>query len=178
MAATPGFVAVGVTDGDAFQRIFAHELAHDFGLDHRRRRTDAPGWDLSGRLGSAQGRSSRRRALGLHHITVTDRWTHEAWIPVATIRYLASWARPSVVGAATRAKLTSKIEVFCAGETERYDMAAGLPLALPPRQPLQANVAVVAGVFAAAGDLPIELALVTQFPWLSEPTLPAARGRC
>ena len=80
-----GLVAFGNTDLARFQRTFAHELGHLFGLGHNTRRLDQVGFDTptpTGWLGLG-----RVKGTTLFDIMAAGRLTAEAWVDIANYNH-------------------------------------------------------------------------------------------
>lgn len=80
-----GRVAFGNTELSRFQRTFAHELGHNFGLGHNSRRLDDVGFDVDDLLGLG-----RPKPMSLYDIMAAGRLTHQAWIDTRTYNFLSS----------------------------------------------------------------------------------------
>lgn len=151
---TPGFNAFGNTDQARHQRSFAHELGHNFGLNHNTQ-TLAPdfGWDVGARLPqNPAGNNSTGRLKGgaLNDIMVAGQLTNVAWVDQVTYN--------SLLGSAI--------------------LAAGSPRLAGPIGPIAQvepfpRTLVVQGTFAPNGDL-LELEPAFRFPWPSEASFEVA----
>ncbi len=96
---TPGFLAFGNTAANRFQRTFAHEVGHNFGMGHNTRTVGDPGWDVGARLpGAPAGNgvpAGRIKSDTLSDIMVGGLLTNQAWIdPTSHGAILAAVAAP------------------------------------------------------------------------------------
>ena len=84
---TPGKVAYGNTQDIRFQRTFAHEVGHNYGLNHNNNATGMIGWDTTARLvGNPAGNNVAGRVKGstLWDIMVGGQLTSSAWVAPAS----------------------------------------------------------------------------------------------
>jgi hypothetical protein len=144
-----GFNAFGNTEAVRYQRTYAHELGHNFGLSHNSR-TLAPevGWDVTSRLpGNPAGNNvtGRVKAPTLFDIMVGGQVTNSAWVDITTYNFFS----------------TSGI--------------VGSPDAGGDKGKPQQRVAVIQGIFNRSGDSLIYLEPIFRFPWLSQQTITRAQ---
>jgi hypothetical protein len=88
-ATVGGRVAFGNTEDVRYQRSYAHELTHNFGLNHVNRTLDETGWDVGNRLANnpaGNNETSRVKPSGSDFDLQTPaKLTNQAWID--TIHY-------------------------------------------------------------------------------------------
>lgn len=138
----PGHSAFGNTDPIRGQRSYAHELTHNFGLDHNSRNLDQIGWDVGPRLPShptGNNTMGRLKGTSLSDIQVAGLLTNQAWVDTVTYNYLLS---SHILG----------------GSDPSHDQ--DMPVA---------RVAVVQGIFDPTGQRLISLKPVFRYPWASTP---------
>ncbi|MBK6904156.1 MAG: hypothetical protein IPH04_15485 [Saprospirales bacterium] len=96
-----GFQAFGNTDLTRHQRTLAHELGHNFGLNHNSRTiTPDVGWDVGARLENnpaANNTTGRIKATTMNDIMVGGQLTNSAWVDVTTYSFFESSS--SILGA-------------------------------------------------------------------------------
>lgn len=154
-----GFNAFGNTEVSRGQRSYAHELTHNFGLDHNTRNLDQVGWDVGARIADnwpGNGVTGRIRPMTLFDIQTAGLLTNQAWVDVTTYNFLL--ASPVLARAGGPQLATTSGAIF-ARTTE-------------PSQ----RVAVIQGIFDRSGSKLIRLEPVIRFPWSSEPSLPSDAG--
>jgi hypothetical protein len=87
-----GRVAFGNTEDVRYQRSYAHELTHNFGLNHNTRTLDQTGWDVGGRLlnnPAGNNEANRVKPSGSDFdIQRGGALTNEAWIDTVNYTYL------------------------------------------------------------------------------------------
>lgn len=152
-----GFNAFGNTDLTRGQRSYAHELTHNFGLDHNTRNLDEVGWDVGGRLiGNWSGNNvaGRLKPTTMFDIQAAGRLTNEAFVDTTTYNFLLA------------SPILASREVLLAGLNPQAF------LQIEPR----AEVAVIQGIIDPTGSKLLQLKPVFRFPWASEPTNPEQRG--
>lgn len=137
-----GRVAFGNTQFSRHQRTFAHELGHNFGLDHNSR-SIAPdlGWDITARLENnpaANNTTGRLKGSSLNDIMRGGQLTNSAWVDEQT--YISFLANPV---------LTTALKTAQEKPSER--------------------VLVVQGAMTEKGDALAFLEPSFRFPWPSEP---------
>ncbi len=138
-----GFNAFGNTEGIRYQRTYAHELGHNFGLSHDSR-TIAPetGWDVTGRLNNnpaSNNVTERVKPSTRNDIMVPAQFTNTAWVDITTYNFF----------------LGSSI-------FSSPDGAGG------DRFKPQQRIAVIQGIFNRTGDSLLYLEPVFRYPWLSQ----------
>jgi len=152
----PGFSAFGNTELTRGQRSFAHELTHNFGLNHNTNPLDQVGWDVGARLeiSSWVGNNvtDSFKPTTLSDIQVAGLLTKDAWIDTTNYNFLLSSpilarAEPSMV------------------------KGSGVLMSPAVQQNKSERVAVVQGIFDPSGEKLLELKPVLRLPWPSEPTL-------
>jgi hypothetical protein len=85
-----GFTAFGNTEHIRYQRTFAHELGHNFGLSHNTRTLVETGWDVFGFL---EGNPATNNTTGsvkpdfLFDIMVGGKLTNNAWVDTTTYNF-------------------------------------------------------------------------------------------
>ena len=159
LANVGGFDAFGNSDPIRGQRSYAHELTHNFGLNHISRMLDEVGWDVGGRLvnnWAGNGVTGRVKPTSLFDVQVAGRLTNEAWIDTTNYNFLL--ASPRLASAP--------------GSLASTDLAVG---AFQFGEPLE-RVAVIQGILDPSGERLIRLEPVIRFPWRSEPTAAVERG--
>jgi hypothetical protein len=140
-----GFNAFGNTEAVRFQRTYAHELGHNFGLSHDAR-TLAPevGWDVTARLPNNPAGNNvvgRVKTTARNDIMVPAIFTDNAWVDLTTYN-------------------------FFLGSPIVSSPDAGGDKARP-----QLRVAVIQGIFNRRGDSLIYLKPIFRFPWLSQQSI-------
>jgi len=131
--------AFGNTELIRSQRTYAHELGHNFGLDHNNRTLDQVGWDVGARLPNnpaANNTSDRIKPMTLNDIMVGGQLTNSAWVDTTTYSFF----------------LNSNI------------LSASPDTGSPDQE-----VLVIQGAFDRAGQTLVFLEPVFRFPWLSQP---------
>src|SRR5262249_2080037 len=86
-----GFNAFGNTEVTPGQRRYAHELTHNFGLDHNTRNLDQVGWDVGARLNNnwaGNNTTGRVRPTTLFDIQAAGKLTNQAWVDTITYNFL------------------------------------------------------------------------------------------
>ncbi len=146
-----GFVAFGNVQDIRYQRTYAHELTHNFGLDHNST-TLSPetGWDVGARLpGNPAGNNTtgRVKPSALNDIMVGGQLTNSAWITVDNYNFLLNSASINTMATASASD------------------------DLTPR------VLIVQGTFNAKGDSLVYLEPVFRYPWPSQATPRQQTGR-
>ncbi|MDQ3682863.1 MAG: hypothetical protein M3352_07305, partial [Bacteroidota bacterium] len=138
-----GFNAFGNTQDIRFQRTFAHELTHNFGLNHNSRTLNPEvGWDVASRLPAnpaGNNVTGRVKPSTLNDIMVAGILTTQAWVDVTTYNFFLG---SSIVGGS--------------------DATGG------DRFKPQQRIAVIQGIFSPLGDSLLYLEPVFRFPWLSQ----------
>jgi hypothetical protein len=153
-----GFNAFGNTDPVRGQRSYAHELTHNFGLDHITRNLDQVGWDVGGRLISnwtGNGVTNRVKPTTFFDVQVAGQVTNVALID--TINYNFLLASPVL---ASTDQLVASIN--------------GGPF-FQVREPSE-RVAVIQGVLDESGKELLRLQPVFRFPWPSEASFEQRQG--
>jgi len=136
-----GQVAFGNTQESRHQRTFAHELTHNFGLNHNSRTLDETGWDTGARLGgnpAANNTTGRVKDTGKFDIMVGGRLTANAWVDTTTYTFL----------------LGSPL----------------LAARLEAQQEAARRVLVVQGRFDSRGETLEKVEPAFRFPWTREPS--------
>jgi hypothetical protein len=133
-------VAFGNTEDVRYQRTYAHELLHNFGLGHNTLTLDEVGWDVGGRLvqnpaGNAE--TTRVKPFADFDVMNPNRLTNQAWIDTANYNYLLNHS--TLTGA-------------CGGRL----------------RPFAEEVTVLTGVFQANGTMKVHPVL--RYPWRSQPS--------
>jgi hypothetical protein len=151
---TNGFVAFGGTNANVYQRTFAHEVGHNFGLAHpdepggNPEELDQVGWDTGARLRNNPATNeidSVRRRVKFPPVVIEPtydmmrgaQFTRNAWIN--TQSYLDLLGDPTLAPAGSTPDEADK------------------------------NVMVIEGVVAPTEQEPFELNPVFRFPWRSVP---------
>ncbi len=137
-----GSVAYGNTQESRHQRTFAHELGHNFGLNHNSRALDQTGWDTAARLDgnpAANNTTGRVKNTGLFDVMVGGRLTANAWVDTTTYTFL--------LGSPLLASL-----------------------ALETQQEAARDVLVVQGRFDPEGETLEKMEPAFRFPWTREPS--------
>jgi hypothetical protein len=145
LAQVVGRAGFGNTDPVRHQRSFAHELTHNFGFNHISETLGDTGWDVGARLSGNPGTNNtvgRVKPSTLNDVQVAGLLTNQAWV--------------------SRSKYVSLLG------NSAFATAVGPGLASAAR--FSPRVAVIHGIFDAAGQRLIELRPVFRFPWRSEPT--------
>jgi len=86
----PGFVGYGNTEHIRYQRTFAHELGHQFGLDHNTRSIEEVGWDTNARLENNPATNNvvgRVKTSSKLDIMVAGLTSDVAWVDPETYAY-------------------------------------------------------------------------------------------
>ena len=141
LAQVGGRNAFGNTDPIRGQRSYAHELTHNFGLNHNNRNLDQVGWDVGARLpGNPAGNNTtgRVKPTTMFDIQVAGLLTNQAWVDTQTYNFLLS-----------SSTLTTSPDI--AGD-------------------LVQRALVIQGIFNASGTELIRLEPSFRFPWSSFPT--------
>lgn len=152
-----GFNAFGNTDVTRGQRSYAHELTHNFGLDHNTRNLDEIGWDVGGRLvnnWAGNNVAGRLKPLTMFDIQAAGKLTNEAFVDMTTYNFL--------LGSSVLASAPDQVAALNGVNLFRID---------PQRE-----VAVIQGIFDPTGTKLLQLKPVLRFPWASEPTNPEQQG--
>jgi hypothetical protein len=140
VAWTGSRVAFGNTQDVRYQRTYAHELLHDFGLGHNNRTLDEVGWDVGARLvqnPAGNGETTRVKPFTDFDIMNAGRLTNEAWIDTTNYKYLLNH---------------STLAGYCGWRL----------------RPFVEEVAVLRGVLQANGTMKIHPVL--RYPWKSQPS--------
>jgi len=141
-----GFVAFGNTQDVRYQRTFAHELGHNFGLNHNSNTLNPEtGWDVGARLpGNPAGNNvtGRVKPTTMNDIMVGGQLTNSAWITLSNYNFFAG---SSILSDAP----------------DRFE---------PDKRLVAERVAVVQGIFNLEGTQLISLEPVFRYPWLSQPS--------
>jgi hypothetical protein len=142
-------VAFGNTEDTRYQRTFAHELLHNFGLGHNNQGLDEVGWDVGARLvNNPAGNNEAGRVKPIttpvtgpdYDVMNAGKLTNEAWINTTNYKFLLNHCTLLLTGCK------------------------------PLRPFLQREVAVLRGSFDREGGKLISLQPVFRFPWESEPS--------
>jgi hypothetical protein len=147
LASVGGRVAFGNTELIRGQRSYAHELTHNFGLNHNTRTLDQVGWDVGARLPnnpSGNNTTGRVKPTTFFDIQNAGRLTNEAWVDTITYNFLLS---------STTLASAPDIKSF------------------------KARLAVVRGIFDPRGSRLRRLLPVFRYPWRSRPTSTGRKGR-
>jgi hypothetical protein len=163
-ATVGGRVAFGNTDPIRGQRSYAHELTHNFGLNHNTRTLDEVGWDVGARLPNnpaGNNTSGRVKPITFFDIQNAGRLTNEAWVDTITYNFLLN--SPALTTATDFEHLQSVL-------------SDGPTLATPSSAKFQRRVAVIQGIFDPSGAKLRRLKPVFRYPWPSAPTPPIKRG--
>jgi len=157
VAQVGGRNAFGNTEITRGQRSYAHELTHNFGLNHNNRNLDQVGWDVGARLAnnwSGNNVTGRVRPTTLFDIQTPGLFSNQAWVDTITYTFL--------INSPTLASVSRQV--------------AGLsPLFGRLKEP-QKNVAVIQGIFDPTGTKLLRLKPVLRLPWASEPASPDQAG--
>ncbi len=162
LAQVGGRNAFGNTDVTRGQRSYAHELTHNFGLNHNNRNLDQVGWDVGARLNNnwaGNGVTGRVKPMTLFDIQAAGKLTNQAFVDTLTYNFL----------------LQSPVLAYNELEKPRR----GNLMLLPNDQqekPVE-RVAVIQGIFDPSGEKLLRLKPVFRFPWLSQPTLRQPEAR-
>ncbi len=147
-----GFVAFGNTEAVRYQRTFAHELGHNFGLNHNSNMlSPETGWDVGGRLpGNPAGNNvvGRVKPSTLNDIMRGGQVTNSAWVTLANYNFFA--------GSSILSDAPDRVE--------------------PDKKLVAERVAVVQGIVNAEGTELVSLEPVFRYPWLSQPAFPNQQG--
>jgi hypothetical protein len=145
-----GRVAFGNTEDVRYQRSYAHELTHNFGLSHNSLSLDEVGWDVGARLvNNPAGNNENSRAKkvtaggGDFDIQNAGRLTNEAWIHTSNYNFLLDHATLQPPPCFT---------IWCNAEY---------------------RVASIRGSLLKGAVLAHQ---VYRYPWLSQPSSPDAKG--
>jgi hypothetical protein len=148
LSVVSGFVGFGNTQQTRYQRTYAHELGHQFGLGHNSRTLDQVGWDVGARLPNnpaGNNTSGRVKSTALNDVMVPAQLTNAAWVDTITYNFL----------------LGSSIL------SDAPDIG----------EKLSDRVLVIQGIFDPEGKELIYLKPVFRFPWRSQPTSRRQEGR-
>jgi hypothetical protein len=149
-----GFNAFGNTEVVRGQRSYAHELTHNFGLNHNNRNLDQVGWDVGARLNNnwaGNNVTGRVKPTTLFDIQTAGLLTNQAWVDTTTYNFL--------LGSPVLA-------------SNDVTVAHGGVLLKPLNQEKTSErVAVVQGIFDPSGEKLIRLKPVFRLPWQSQPSL-------
>jgi hypothetical protein len=152
LASVGGRVGFGNTQASRYQRSYAHELTHNFGLNHNSRGLDEVGWDVGARLvnnPSTNNTTGRVKPIitavtgPFFDIQNAGRLTNEAWVDTTTYNFLLSHST----------------------------------LQPGPSPDLRVKVAYLQGIFDPSGSELVQLNPVFRFPWRSQPSRSARRGQ-
>jgi hypothetical protein len=144
-----GFVSYANTQPIRYQRSYAHELGHNFGLQHNSRNLDQIGWDVGARLPNdpaGNNTAGRLKPTTFFDIMNPGQLTNVAWVD--TITYNFFLGSPILSDAPDRT----------------------------PDKPTE-RILVVQGIFDPTGRELLSLKPVFRFPWLSQPTSRRQKGR-
>jgi hypothetical protein len=144
LAQVGGRNAFGNTDPIRGQRSYAHELTHNFGLNHNNRNLDQVGWDVGARLNNnpaTNNTTGRVKPITLFDIQTAGLLTNQAWVDTITYNFLLS-----------NATLTAAPD---SGGDQ------GKPVE---------RLAVIQGIFDPTGEKLLTLKPVFRYPWPSQPT--------
>jgi hypothetical protein len=147
LASVGGRVAFGNTDPIRGQRSYAHELTHNFGLQHNSRALDQVGWDVGARLPnnpSGNNTTGRVKPTTFFDIQNPGKLTNEAWVDTITYNFLLS---SSTLASA------------------------------PDIKKFRPRVAVIRGIFDPTGSRLVRLLPVFRYPCPSQPTATGREGR-
>lgn len=156
LAQVGGFNAFGNTQVTRGQRSYAHELTHNFGLNHNNRNLDQVGWDVGARLNgnwAGNGVTGRVKPTTLFDIQVAGLLTNQAWVDTITYNFL----------------LGSPILAYREFDKPRRGNIMLLPNEQQER-PIE-RVAVIQGIFDPSGTKLLRLKPVFRFPWASQPPI-------
>ncbi len=138
-----GLTAFGNTQASRYQRTFAHELGHNFGLNHNARALDQTGWDTAARLDNnpaANNTTGRVKPTDKFDIMVGGQLSANAWVDTTTYNVL----------------LGSPLLALRELAARQQEAAEG--------------VLVVQGSFNASGEQIEKVEPAFRFPWQLEPT--------
>jgi hypothetical protein len=144
-----GFVSYANTQAIRYQRSYAHELGHNFGLQHNSRNLDQIGWDVGSRLPNnpaGNNTTGRIKPTTLFDIMNPGQLTNAAWVDTITYN-------------------------FFLGSGILSDAAD-----IEPDKPAE-RILVVQGIFDPTGRELRSLKPAFRFPWLSQPTSRRQKGR-
>ena len=166
LAHVGGFNAYGNTDPIRYQRTFAHELGHNFGLGHNSRTLDPEvGWDVGGRLDGnpvTNNTTGRVKPTNLSDIMRGGQVTNSAWVDTITyndfLNYTPSPGSPSP-------------DIL----PDKSSPGSPSPDILPDR--FSKNVLVIQGIFDPSGQKLVFLPPVFNYPWLSQASSRSQQGR-
>lgn len=130
--------AFGNTQLIRSQRSYAHELGHNFGLNHNTRTLDQVGWDVGARLPNnpaTNNTTGRVKPMTLNDIMVGGQLTNAAWVDTTTYNFFRN----------------SSI------------LSASPDVGRPDRE-----VLVIQGIFDRQGQQLLSLEPVFRFPWRSQ----------
>jgi hypothetical protein len=172
-----GFNAFGNTQQTRHQRSYAHELTHNFGLNHNTRAIDQVGWDVGARLPNnptGNNTTGRVKPTTLFDIMFAGLLTNQAWVDTITYNFLLSSNILSESGPRYDA-VAQASAVRDSESAPRYDAIAQAPAVRDEAQIAQGNkpsarVLVVQGIFDREGTRLVRLIPTFRYPWLSEPT--------
>jgi hypothetical protein len=163
-ATVGGRVAFGNTEPGRGQRSYAHELTHNFGLNHNTRTLDQVGWDVGGRLPNnpvGNNTTGRVKPMTFFDIQNAGRLTNEAWVDTITYNFL----------------LNSPVLTAFADFASPPGVLSHAPrLVASSSAKFQRRVAVIQGTFDPKGTTLRRLKPVFRYPWPSAPTTPIKRG--
>jgi hypothetical protein len=149
LAQIGGRNAFGNTDPVRGQRSYAHELTHNFGLDHNTRSLDQVGWDVGGRLANnpaSNNTTGRVKPTTLKDIQVAGLLTNQAFVDTQNYNFLLS-----------------------------SGTLAASPDASPDK-PTNDSVLVVRGIFNPEGTELLRFPPSFRYPWASVAPRPPREG--
>lgn len=149
-----GFNAYGNTQAVRYQRSYAHELTHNFGLNHNNRTLNEVGWDVGARLPNnpaGNNTSGRLKGTTLNDIMVGGQLTNSAWVD--TITYNFFLGSPILMNSPIM---------------NAADAADDQP---------RPRVLVIQGIFDPSGKELVSLQPAFRFPWPSQPTSSRQQGQ-
>ena len=154
----PGFNAYGNTQDIRYQRTYAHELGHNFGLSHNSRSLDEVGWDVRARLdGNPAGNNTSGwvKPTTMNDIMRGGQFTNSAWVDTETYNFFFNSAI-----------------LANASPDNRNLSASGLlaSIAVQEQEEFSERVVVIQGIFDPEGEKLVYLEPVFRFPWPSQPT--------
>lgn len=140
-----GRVAFGNTEEKRGQRSYAHELTHNFGLEHDdpALSLDEVGWDVGARLvnnPTTNNTTDRVKLTSFFNIQTPGKFTNEAWVHTGKYNFLLD---------------------------SRTLMLGDDP---DDPNPFSRRIAVIQGIFDPSGERLLSFRPVYRFPWLSQRT--------